>query len=111
MQRDARKAAIAAFKERKAIAGLYAVRCLATGGRWIGRSQNLASVQNQLWFTLRLGSSPHRTLQEAWRTHGAEQFVLEVVEQLDEEKLAYARDRLLKERLEHWCAALGAEAI
>lgn len=37
--------------------------------------------------------------------------MLEVVEQLDEEKLAYARDRLLKERLEHWCAALGAEAI
>lgn len=111
MQRDARKAAIAAFKQRKTVAGIYEVRCLATGGRWVGRSPNLASVQNQLWFTLRLGSSPHRGLQEAWHAHGAEQFVLEVLEQLDDEALAYARDRLLKERLDHWCATLGAEPI
>jgi len=37
MDRSERKAAVSAYKERKAVAGVYAVQCAATGGQWIGR--------------------------------------------------------------------------
>jgi len=106
-----KKAAIAAYKERKVVGGIYAVRCLASGRRWIGRAANLATVQNRLWFALRLGTSPHRTLQVAWNASGVESFAFEEVERLDDEALAFVVDRTARERHAYWCSALEAEAI
>lgn len=106
-----KKAAIAAYKERKVVGGIYAVRCRATDRRWVGRAPDLSTIQNRLWFALRLGTSPHRTLQVAWREHGGDAFVLEELERLDEEESAFIRDRTAKERHAHWCAALEAEEI
>ena len=106
-----RKAAVAAYKERKVVAGIYAVHCLPTGQRWIGRTPNLSTVQNRLWFTLRQGTNPHRSLQAAWSERGAESFAFEEVERLEEETVDYIRDRVLKDRLSYWCATFDAEAI
>ena len=111
MDRDQRKAAVTAYQERKAIAGIYAVICRPSGQRWIGRALDLGTVQNRLWFTLRQGGYPYPTLQAAWNQHGPDAFSLDVVERLGDEDLAYVRDGLLKERLSHWRSALGAEAI
>jgi hypothetical protein len=111
MNTNARKAAIAAYKERKGVAGIYAVRCTASGEVWVGQSPNLDTVQNRIWFTLRVAGNLNRALQRAWDDHGAESFVFDVVEQLEEDDLAYSRDALLKERLAHWRSALGAALI
>jgi len=110
MTPDQRKAAVAAYKERKTKAGIFAVTCAATGERWIGRALDLDKIQNRLWFTLRQGSHRDRGLQAAWAAHGPEAFSLEVIETLDE-TLAYVRDRLFAERQAHWCAVHRAEAI
>jgi hypothetical protein len=111
MKREQRKAVIAAYRERKAAAGIYAVVCLGSGQRWLGRAADLNTIRNRLWFSLRHGNYPHPTLQAAWNTYGAETFSLEIIEQLDEETLSYVRDRVLKDRLAHWCSVFGAEAI
>ena len=111
MTNEQRRAALAAYKERKTAAGIYVVRC--TGGRlqWVGAANDLSKIQNRLWFGLRLGTSPHRSLQSAWHAQGGQGFSFDEVERLDEELHPYLRDRLLKERLAHWCATLGAEPI
>lgn len=106
-----KKAALAAYKERKAAAGIYAVRCKATGEVWAGRAPDLGTIQNRLWFTLRQGANPHRDLQAAWLAHGAEAFIFERVERLDDDIPAISYERVLKERLAYWCATLGAAAI
>jgi hypothetical protein len=111
MTPDKRKAAIAAYKERKTVGGIYAVFCRPLNQRWIGRASNLSTIQNRLWFTLRQGSSVHTSLQAAWNAHGAEAFTLQIIEQIDEEALAFVRERIFAERLAHWCAVHGAEAI
>src|SRR5262245_14811927 len=111
MTNEQRRAALAAYKERKTVAGIYAVRCAAAGQQWAGAANDLSTIQNRLWFGLRLGSSPHRSLQAAWRAHGGEGLTFEEIERLDEELDPYFRDRVLKERLAHWCTALGAEPI
>jgi hypothetical protein len=111
MTPNQRKAAIAAYKERKTKAGIFAVSCTATGGRWIGCAPDLSTIQNRLWFTLRQGGHRRGSLQTAWTAHGPEAFSLEVVETLDDETLAYVRDRVLAERQAHWCAVHAAEAI
>ncbi|GGC62460.1 GIY-YIG nuclease family protein [Chelatococcus reniformis] len=111
MKGEARKAAIAAYKERKATAGIFAVRCSATGERWVGRTPDLNTVQNRLWFTLRHGSHRSRTLQAAWHRHGPDGFLVEDIELIADEAIDYVRERILKERLAHWRATLDAEAI
>lgn len=106
-----RKAALAAYKERKSAAGLYALRCTATGECWVGRCLDLTKIQNRHWFALRLGNSPHRSLQAAWNAHGAEAFVCEELERLAEDEPDYVRDAILAERLDAWRERLGAQRL
>lgn len=109
--KEDRKAAVAAYKERKSVAGVFAVRCGAAGMVWVGGAPDLDKIQNRLWFQLKLGGCPHRTLQAAWNAHGADSLAFEIVERLEDEDLAFARTAALKARVAHWAAALGAEAI
>jgi hypothetical protein len=111
MTPEQRKTALADYKERKRVGGIYAVTCGASGQRWVGRAPDLATIQNRLWFTLRQGGCLNPGLQTAWNTHGSEAFTLEALERFDEEAQAYVRDRLSAERLAHWCAVHGAEAV
>ena len=111
MELEKRRAAIAAYREREVVPGIYAVRCASTGECWVGRAPDLSTIHNRLWFTLRLGSCPHRTLQQAWQENGAEAFSFERVEELDSEELGFALDRVMGERLEHWCEQLSARRI
>lgn len=108
---SARKAAIAAYKEQKSVAGIFAIRCQATAGVWVGQTPDLAKIQNRIWFTRRQGSHPCRSLQAAWTAHGPDSFAFEECERLEEEDVPYIRDALLKERLLHWRKELGAEAV
>jgi hypothetical protein len=108
---SARKAAIAAYKERKSVAGIFAIRCKASSEAWVGQTPDLAKIQNRIWFTLRQGSHPCRSLQAAWTAHGPDSLTFEACERLEEEDIPYIRDALLKERALHWRKELGAEAV
>jgi len=108
---SARKAAIAAYKERKSVAGIFAIRCEATAEVWVGQTADLEKIQNRIWFTLRQGSHPCRSLQAAWTARGPDRFAFEACERLEEEDVPYIRDALLKERALHWRTELGAEAV
>ena len=111
MERETRKALIAAYKERKVVAGLYAVECLATGDHWAGQAADLSTIWNRLDFTLRQGLHRHAGLQAAWRAHGPDAFRLKILETIDEDTPAFAADRLLRERRVHWCAELKAKRL
>jgi len=112
MERVDRKAATAAWKERKAPAGIYALRCSASGECWVGRAGDLDAVEKRLLFSLRLATSPHRSLQDAARAHGAESFRFERLELFDDEGASpELRDAILKRRADHWRETLGAQSI
>lgn len=106
-----RKAAIAAYKERKTIAGIYVVRCAASGEAWVGQAPNLETIQNRTWFTLRQGGHPCRSLQAAWNTHAEAGLTFGECERLENEETDYVRNALLKERVAYWRTELKAEAI
>jgi hypothetical protein len=111
MNSEDRKAAITAYKERKNVAGIYAVRCAASGQVWVGQTPNLDTIQNRIWFALRLGSNSNRDLQRAWSAHGGDNFAFESLERLKDEESPYVRDALLKERALHWRSMLNASII
>ncbi len=107
-----RKALLREYKERKVEAGIYAVRCVANGQAWVGATPDLSTRQNGVWFSLRLGSHRDRSLQAAWNANGADAFVFEAVEAVDVEGLdRFGRDSRLKERRQHWIAALNATGL
>lgn len=106
-----RKAALEAYKKRKVAAGIYAIRCTPTQECWVGRAPDLAKIRNRMWFTLRQGVSLHLTLQAAWNRHGEAAFSLEILEELEDEDIAFVRGRALKERRDHWAATLQARPI
>jgi hypothetical protein len=57
-----RKAAIAAYKERKTIAGIFVIRSKASAEQWVGQAPNLEKIQNRIWFSLRQGNHTCRSL-------------------------------------------------
>lgn len=109
--KEDRKAAVAAYKERKSVAGVFAVRCAAAGAVWVGGAPDLDKIRNRIWFQLKMGGCPHRSLQAAWNAHGPESLAFEIVERLEDEDLAFARTAALKARVAHWTATMEAEAI
>jgi len=111
MRKEDRKAALAAYRERKPAAGAYAIRCSASGEVWVGASPNLDTLQNRIWFTLRHGSNPHRSLQQAWNTHGADDFTFEELETLEDPPTGYALRKALEDRRAHWADRLAAGRI
>jgi hypothetical protein len=111
MNQEDRKAAIAAYKERKTAAGIYTVRCIATGAQWVGGSLNLNAAHTSLWFQLRMKSHTYRDLQAAWNEHGAEAFTFAVLEQLKDDEDGSLRTMLLRKRAKLWGEELGAKVM
>ena len=108
---EQRKAAIAAFRGRKPRMGIYAMRCLASGAVWVGRSSDLGAIRNRTLFTLAQGTCPDRTLQDAWDRAGSDNLVFEEVELLVEELATGLQDLWLKQRLLHWVTKMNAKRI
>ncbi|MDE3028137.1 MAG: GIY-YIG nuclease family protein, partial [Paracoccaceae bacterium] len=106
-----RKAAIAAYKERDADAGVFAFRCTSSGQVWVGPTPTLSTIENRIRFTLRTGGNRTKGLPEAWAAAAGEGFTFEVLERIDPELSAMHRDVELKARTAVWRAKLGAAAI
>ncbi|MBC6982216.1 GIY-YIG nuclease family protein [Caulobacter sp. 17J80-11] len=106
-----RRAAAAAYKERKTAAGVFAVRCAATGQVWVGESRHLATQQNGLWFSLKHGSCMNRDVQAAWAAHGEDAFSFEPLEQLEADLSPYLVRTALKERSIEWRSKLAAARL
>jgi hypothetical protein len=111
MDQQSKKAAIAAYKERKAAVGVYAVICNATGEAWVGISRNLEAQKTGLWFTLKLGSSPNRSLQTAWAEHGEAEFRYEELDRLSDDFSELGKKDELKRRKTLWQARLFAQSL
>lgn len=111
MDKRDRKAAIAAYKERPAAFGVYAVICSATGETWVGCSRHIDKQQNGLWFSLRQGTSPFLSLQKAWTCHGEVEFRFEELDRLRDDFPEMGRMSELKKRQGLWLARLQASAI
>jgi len=111
MDRQARMAAVAAYKARKSACGVYAVLCTATGEAWVGHSRHVDTHQNGLWFALKLGSSPHASLQATWKRHGEPAFKFEELERLRDDFQQITRLDELKKRQALWCVRLLASAL
>jgi len=109
---NGRKALVRDYRDRKVEAGIYAVRCAASGEAWVGATPDLATRQTGIWFSLRHGGHSEASLQAAWATHGEAAFSFEALEAIDDENLGpLGKSSLLKERRAAWIEALSARGL
>lgn len=111
MNKPNRKALVAAYREKKTVAGIFAVICNATGQAWVGRSRHIDTQQNGLWFTLKHGGCRTPSLQAAWREHGESEFRYEQLDRLPEDVSELMVGPELKKRAALWIARLQAHPL
>ncbi|WP_309092546.1 GIY-YIG nuclease family protein [Phenylobacterium sp.] len=110
MDKADRRQRVRDYKEKKTVAGIYALRCPAADAVWVGVSQNIDAQENSIKFVLRMGSHPNRDIQAALRAHGGGAFSYEVLERIEEPDLTpLGLSDLLKRRERHWVEALAAK--
>jgi hypothetical protein len=109
--KESRKELVRRYKEIKVQAGIYAVRCSATGRVWVGPSRNLSATKNGLWSGLRAGFHRETSLQAEWNARGEEAFEYEAVEVLGEDVHPLNSFGVLKEMKAKWVAQLNAEPL
>ncbi|NVN12235.1 MULTISPECIES: GIY-YIG nuclease family protein [Nguyenibacter] len=108
MDRMKRRESAREYKERKVVAGIYAMRCRPTNQVWVGDAPDLSTIENRIRFTLRLGTNPCTSLQQAWDVHGTDGLLFEIIEAVAPDAVQHLRNGDLKRRLEHWVRVLEA---
>ncbi len=99
-----------AYKATEPRKGVFAVRSLTSGRTWVDAATNIDTIQNRIWFTLRMGTHPNGELQRTWNQSDPDAMAFDVVEVFDEDVKGYELEALMKERKQHWMQELGAEA-
>jgi group I intron endonuclease len=74
------------YKERVKPAGVYQVKNIVNGKMLLGSSLNLEGPLNRHKFMLKIGSHPNKALQKDWDELGAEQFVFEILEEVQQRR-------------------------
>jgi hypothetical protein len=110
MDKLSRRQILRDYRERKAPAGVYVIRCLASGEAWVGATHDLDAQKNRLWFGLSTRGHANRALQAAWNAHGEAAFSYEPLERIEDEDLTpLGLTDLLKSRERHWRETLRAQ--
>ena len=104
---QARRELTRQYKQAFPPMGVYAVRCDAAGLLRLHSSRNVEGAMNRLRFELLRGTLRDKALQQAWNTHGADAFGLEVIERVKErDDPSFDYDSELASLLALWQAEL-----
>ena len=82
MENKTRKELNREYLERVKPSGVFQVKNLANGKVLLGSSLNLDGSLNKHRFMLKIGSHTNKALQADWNEFGAQQFVFEVLEEV-----------------------------
>lgn len=74
------------YKERVKPAGVYQVKNLSNGKVLLNSSLNLEGPLNRHKFMLKIGSHTNKELQKDWNELGPDQFVFEILEEVQQRR-------------------------
>ena len=98
------------YKQLKFPIGVFQIRNTVTGKVFISSSVNLDAIWNRHHLQLKFGMHPNEKLQADWNAFGADNFLFEIldtIEQKGEERMDYAREvRKLEEMYKEELAAV-----
>lgn len=98
---DRRKELKLEYKMTERPKGVFQVRNLMNNKIYVKSSPNLDGAKNSLWTQLKFGTHfLSKTLVEDWKAFGEENFVFEVLEQLESDLTGERDDRKELEKME-----------
>jgi len=107
-----KKQIIKDYKQQKQPAGIYAVHNKADNKMYIGISKNLPAVLRRFEFTLKMESFPVHSLIDDYKKHGANNFEIKVLDELEiKNETDKELDTELKSLEEMWIEKLRAEGV
>ncbi len=107
--KQSRRDLVREYKERRSVAGVYVIRCTATGEVWVGGSRSIDAQWNSSGFSLRSGGHPNPALQAAWTAHGEGGVSFEILERIEDETLTpMGVADAVKAGVGRWLTELGA---
>jgi len=71
------------YKQRHRPMGVYQIRNIINNKILLGASLNLSGILNRNKFELKMGNHRNKTLQTEWREMGSENFVFEILDELE----------------------------
>ncbi|MEY4239280.1 MAG: hypothetical protein RL339_1881 [Pseudomonadota bacterium] len=111
MDKDSKRAALAAYRLAQPPTGLYTIRFTGSDHVWAGAARDLTKIENRHRFELRIGKHRCADLQQAWHSLGEPAFCCQAIEVLDEDTPEISVDRILEERLQGLLEELGAKRL
>ena len=70
------------YKEREIVGGVYAIKNTVSNKVFLEAATDMRGIKNRFDFAQKTGSCIHVKLQSDWDKHGGDQFVFEVLEEL-----------------------------
>lgn len=92
IDRDKKQEIVEAYKNRKVIGGICAVKNLQTGRMLLSATTDLQGYKNRFEFCRATNMSIHYKLNSDWAKTGADNFVLVVLEELEKEEMQTPRE-------------------
>lgn len=86
MEKQNRKELLGAYKERRVVGGVYAIRNTKNGKRLLGAAADLKGFRNRFGFAKQTGSGLSLKLKKDWETFGPDAFELEILEELEKKE-------------------------
>jgi hypothetical protein len=83
MEKQNKKDILAAYKERKVLGGVYAIRNLENGKMLLLSATEISGSQNRFNFAQKTGSCIDLKLKDDWQKYGNEAFAFVVLEELE----------------------------
>jgi hypothetical protein len=83
MEKQNRKAMLAAYKERKVVGGVYSITNTITEEKHIYSTADLEGIKNRFKHSKTMGGCFNLILQKTWNEYGADAFELEILDSLE----------------------------
>ena len=113
MEKQDKKELVSAYKERKVIGGIYAIKNTVNGKKLLLQSADLKGAENRFNFAKETGGCIHLKLQNDWGVLGAGVFEFEILDELEKKDIQTPKQfkEDLEELLEIWMEKMDREQI
>ena len=92
MDKESKRAASAAYKERRLVGGVYSITNRQTGEKHPFSAQDLRGAENRFRFMAQTDGCTVLSLQKEWSAYGPEAFFFEVLERIEQGETQSAKE-------------------
>lgn len=110
MDKQDRREAVAAYKARRSVGGVYQIRNTETGRVMLTRATDLRGSENRFRFAQMTDTCVDYALQADWKQYGKDVFVFETLESLEQTETQTAAEFAedIETLYELWCERVTA---